>query len=237
MDLAKSFAQHLYTWVTESPNDIFHLALSGGKTPSLLFTVLAEKYSRIMPWHKIHFWWGDERMVPPNDAESNFGVVNTLLFSKISVLSEQIHQIHGEANPIEERDRYGFEIESQVPAKHGLPEFDLILLGLGEDGHTASIFPNQMQLFESENITEIVSHPVSGQQRITLTGQLINNSRRVAFLVSGESKARVFDKIYHQKEGSRNYPAARIQTKGDLFWFIDESCLIGNSTPQKDQFI
>jgi len=92
-DLADAFARQLVNWINESPNDTFHLALSGGKTPSLLFSLLAEKYTNEINWSKIHFWWGDERMVPPADPESNFGVANKLLFSKIGTEPGQIHRV------------------------------------------------------------------------------------------------------------------------------------------------
>jgi 6-phosphogluconolactonase len=114
-DLADAFALQLIDWINETSGDAFHLALSGGKTPTLLFSLLAGKYQNEVPWQKIHFWWGDERMVPTDDPESNFGVVNELLFSKIMLSHSQIHRIKGEANPIEEAKRYGLEIQSLVP--------------------------------------------------------------------------------------------------------------------------
>jgi 6-phosphogluconolactonase len=228
-DLAESFTLQLISWVNETAGDTFHLALSGGKTPSLLFSLLAEKYLHEVPWHKIHFWWGDERMVPPYDQESNFGIVNKLLFWKIiGQSSKQVHRIKGEAEPVEEAKRYSFEILSQVPTHNNWPEFDLIMLGLGDDGHTASIFPNQMQFLESEEITGIAFHPVTGQQRITLTGKVLNNAKRVAFLISGASKANIFNEIIHRSEDSSVYPASHIQPDGELHWFGDKESINEN---------
>jgi len=224
-DLADTFALQLISWVNETAGDTFHLALSGGKTPSLLFSLLAEKYLHEVPWQKIHFWWGDERMVPAGDPESNFGVVNKLLFSKIKLSQSQIHRIKGEADPAEEAKRYSLEIQSLVPMHNNWPEFDLIILGLGDDGHTASIFPNQMQLLESHNITGITFHPNTGQPRITLTGKVINNAKRVAFLISGVSKANIFNKIIRYAENSSVYPASHIHPKGELHWFGDEASM------------
>jgi 6-phosphogluconolactonase len=221
-DLANAFALQLIDWINETSGDAFHLALSGGKTPTLLFSLLAGKYIKVVPWQKIHFWWGDERMVPINDPESNFGVVNELLFSKIMLSNSQIHRIKGEANPIEESKRYGLEIQSLVPINNDWPEFDLIMLGLGDDGHTASIFPDQMQLLNSEDITGIATHPVTGQLRITLTGKVLNNAKRVAFLVSGASKYGIFDEIIHNTIKSSVYPASHIRPEGELHWFVDE---------------
>lgn len=224
-DISNIFAVHLISWINETTGDTFHLALSGGRTPSLLFSLLAEKYSREVPWQKIHFWWGDERMVAPYDEESNFGMVNKLLFWKLGQSPGRIHRIKGEGDPIEESKRYGLEIKSLVPMSNNWPEFDLIMLGLGDDGHTASIFPDQMQLIESEEITGIAYHPVTGQPRVTLTGKVINNAKRVAFLISGESKAVIFDEIIHNSKGVSNYPASHIHPVGELLWFVDEDCL------------
>ncbi len=222
-DLAEAFARQLIAWINETESDSFHLALSGGKTPSLLFSLLAEKYTHSMPWQKIHWWWGDERMVAPDNAESNFGVVNQLLFSKITLAADHIHRIRGEANPIEEVKRYGLKIKSLVPEKNGWPVFDLIMLGLGDDGHTASIFPDQVQLLESDEITAIALHPATGQQRITLTGKVLNKAKRVTFLVTGASKAVIFDEITHQHKNAVSYPASHIHPDGELHWFVDEA--------------
>ena len=222
--LADAFAKQLIQWVNESNENSFHLALSGGKTPSLLFTLLAEKYASQLNWSKIHFWWGDERMVPPADPESNFGVVNKLLFSKIGILPVQIHRVKGESDPIVKIKEYSTEIQKFIPTINGWPTFDLIMLGMGDDGHTASIFPNQMQLMKSDKITAIAVHPESGQKRITLTGEVLNHAKRVAFLVSGTSKSRIFNEIITGSDNASAYPASHIHPIGELHWFVDEEC-------------
>ena len=223
-DLADAFARQLVKWVNESQNDNFHLALSGGKTPSLLFSLLAEKYASQLNWSKIHFWWGDERMVPPADPESNFGVVNELLFSKIGILPDKIHRVKGESDPIAVAKEYSIEIQSLIPSLNGWPSFDLIMLGMGDDGHTASVFPNQMQLMISDRITAIAVHPESGQKRITLTGEVLNHAKRVTFLVAGTSKSRIFNEIISGSDNASTYPAALIRPVGELHWFVDEDC-------------
>jgi 6-phosphogluconolactonase len=222
-DLSDSFALQLIDWVNETVADTFHLVLSGGKTPSLLYTLLAEKYSQQVPWQKIQFWWGDERMVPPTDPESNFGAVSKLLFSRITISQNQIHRIIGEAEPKMEAIRYEAEIKSRVPIMNGWPSFDLIILGLGEDGHTASIFPDQMQLLESNQITGISLRPNTDQQRITLTGNVLNNAKRAAFLIWGESKSKIFNEIIHESENYLNYPASHVHPTGELHWFTESS--------------
>jgi 6-phosphogluconolactonase len=227
-DLADSFALQLISWVTEATADTFHLVLSGGKTPTILFSLLAEKYSMIVPWQKIQFWWGDERMVSPDDPVSNFGVANKCLFSQIGLSHSQIHRMKGEENPEEEAQRYSLEIKSLVPMMNGWPAFDLIMLGMGDDGHTASIFPNQMELLESDQISEVAFYPVTGQKRITLTGKVLNNAKKVAFLISGESKAQIFDDIIHESKDALLYPASHIHPNGELYWFGDEDSLRRN---------
>jgi 6-phosphogluconolactonase len=219
------FAARLLSWLSENNQINYHIALSGGHTPSLLFNLLAEKYKETMPWNRIHLWWGDERMVPPDDPESNYKVANELLISKISIPSDHIHRIHGEADPQEEVKRYEAEILSQIPLKDQIPVFDLIILGLGEDGHTASIFPGQQYLLDSERVTEISTHPVTSQIRITLTGKVLNNARKVAFLVTGKTKAKVLGKIIHHHKDAVNYPAAHIRSAEELHWFIDKASM------------
>jgi 6-phosphogluconolactonase len=218
---ADNFVRQLIIWLGETSQTTFHLVLSGGKTPSHLFSILAGKYKDKIPWQKIHFWWGDERMVPASDPESNFGNAYRLLFSRIELSENQIHRINGEADPKKEVERYGSEVRSLVPAFEGWPSFDLIMLGLGEDGHTASIFPDQLKLLNSDQITGIALHPTTGRQRITLTGKVLNNAKRVAFLITGESKSRIYNEIIHNTDNSIVYPASHINPLGELHWFIN----------------
>jgi len=164
-------------------------------------------------------------MVTPEDPESNFGVVNQLLFSGINLEKSQIHRVIGENDPIYETKHYADQINSEVPSKNCWPQFDLIILGLGDDGHTASIFPDQMQLLESKEITAIALHPITHKPRITLTGKVLNNAKIVAFLVSGASKAEIFNEIIHEPFKATSYPAFYIRPYGELYWFVDEACM------------
>lgn len=222
-ELADKFACQLMSWIENNSGKDFHLAISGGKTPDLLFSVLAAKYAESELWKNVHFWWVDERMVPPNHAESNFGVVQKLLFSYISIPEENIHRIKGENNPEGETRFYSTQIQENLPFGNGWPVFDLIILGMGDDGHTASIFPDQMELLESEQICEVATHPVSGQKRITLTGKVINNAAKVCFLVTGESKAERISEICVNQEKAILLPAAHIlPDSGNLDWYVDK---------------
>jgi 6-phosphogluconolactonase len=224
-ELAGVFAERLLLWIDEHTQNVYHIALSGGKTPAILFKLFAEKYQTLIPWEKIHFWWSDERMVPPDSNQSNYKLAYDLLLSKIKIPEHRIHRIRGEADPIEEVKRYEAEIRSMLPMRNQIPLFDLILLGLGEDGHTASIFPGQLHLFETEKLVELSMHPVTSQVRITFTGKLLNSSWKIAFLVSGKSKAKVLGQIIHHHKGSEIFPAAHIHPKGELHWFIDSASM------------
>ena len=200
--------------------DKVFLALSGGCTPKIVFQTLVKDYKSKINWNKIHLFWGDERCVPPDDEESNFGMTKKFLLDSISIPEENIHRIRGENNPDAEAKRYSEEIVKYVPLKKGIPSFDIVMLGIGEDGHTASIFPNQMQLLNSDNFCEVAVHPQSGQKRVTLTGRVINNAKEVIFLVTGKNKSQIIKKILVKK--SRKFPAEFIQpVEGNLKYFID----------------
>lgn len=223
-ELADQFASLFMNWVETHSGNEFHLAISGGKSPDLLFDILAAKYADSELWQKIHFWWVDERMVPPTHPESNFGVVQNLLFSKISIPEENIHRMKGENIPETEARSYADQIRAKLPIREGWPVFDLILLGMGDDGHTASIFPDQMELLSSNQICEVATHPLSGQKRITLTGRAINRAEKVCFLVTGANKAERIEEIWGKKENASLLPAAHIlPVNGNLFWYVDEA--------------
>ncbi len=225
-ELANKFADKLMDWIENHSGDEFHLAISGGKTPDLLFSVLAEKHSNSRLWQKVHFWWVDERMVPATHPESNFRIANKLLFSKISIPEENIHRIKGENDPIKEALSYSTQIQEKLPIQNGWPVFDLILLGMGDDGHTASIFPDQMELLVSEKICEVATHPVSGQKRVTLTGNAINNAEKICFLVTGSSKAQRLTEIFDRQPEAGYLPASHIKHRGEIpEWYVDEAAI------------
>lgn len=222
-ELAGQVSHLLVTWIIDAPGDRYHLALSGGSTPNLLFSALANHYAGSAVWQKTHFWWVDERMVPPGDPESNFGVAQKLLFANIAIPPENIHRIRGEADPAVEALRYAGEIDEQLEKTAGWPRFDLVLLGMGDDGHTASIFPDQLTLIDSDKICEVAHHPLTLRQRITLTGKVINRAASVCFLVTGENKAGQLTEIALGGEKARHLPAFAIRpVNGQLDWYVDE---------------
>ena len=224
-DLAKEFAEEMVNMIVESAekNKQFTVALSGGSTPELLYTLLGENYAETVPWQYVQIFWGDERCVPPDSAESNFGMTMRKLLSKIEIPSHNIHRIRGEDDPAKEAIRYSEEVSLFTRKRDGMPLFDLILLGLGEDGHTASIFPGHPKLLDSDKIYDIALHPVTRQKRISLTGRIINNADSVTFLVAGNKKEEIVEKLFRKDPAALNYPASYIvPVHGRLSWFIDK---------------
>ncbi|MCL4106695.1 UNVERIFIED_CONTAM: hypothetical protein GTU68_048139 [Idotea baltica] len=200
------------------------IALSGGSTPKTIFDYMAEHYKDSINWSNVHFYWGDERCVAPNDNESNYKMTVDHLFSKIDIPAENIHRVIGENDPEEEKTRYAQEMYDEMITMEGIPVFDLVILGMGDDGHTASIFPYEIELWESKENTEVAIHPDSGQKRITLTGRVINKARSVAFLVTGEGKREKVDEIINKKEDYAKYPASLVSPEsGNLVWYLDKA--------------
>jgi 6-phosphogluconolactonase len=144
------------------------------------------------------------------------------LLSKVAVPEKHIHRIRGEADPEKEAQRYSAVLKNKLPQKYRTPAFDLVILGLGDDGHTASIFPYEIHLWDSKNYCEVATHPESGQKRITFTGKIINNAANVAFLVTGPSKAGKVGEILKSQGGYAHYPATKVAPRsGNLFWYLD----------------
>jgi 6-phosphogluconolactonase len=161
--------------------------------------------------------------VAPDSDESNYLMAYDALLAELAIPEENIHRIMGEADPEEEALRYGEEIREQLNSRDDLPVFDLVMLGLGEDGHTASIFPDRMDLLTSDQVCAVAVHPQTGQQRITLTGRVINNANTIYFLVSGEGKAERISEIMNNDEKAFALPAYHIlPVSGTLIWFLDE---------------
>lgn len=227
--MAESLAEEFYRHGIKelATRSGLNIALSGGNTPLLFFETLKnfdqERRNRI-DWKKINFFWGDERCVSPDSEESNYGNAQKVLFSQIGIPDKNIHRVYGENDPGEEVIRYADLILKHVPAKKALPVFDWVFLGIGEDGHTASIFPNQMNLISSTRVCEIAAHPESGQARITLTGSAINMAKRITFMAAGESKQEVVRVLVNREPIAKKYPAAKIIPEhGTLDLYLDSA--------------
>ncbi len=224
--VAEKFAEWLAQWIKDQDQDKITIALSGGSTPKVLFKVLAAQYADEVPWEKVHFFWGDERCVPPDHDDSNYKMTNDLLLTPIGFPEDQVHRVLGEQAPEVANQDYIEKIKAQVPFANDWPRFDLVLLGMGADGHTASIFPHQMELLDSGEICGVATHPESGQKRVSLTGKVINNARNICFLVTGASKQEKIYKILKQVDEYQDYPAAHIQaTDGSLSWNLDAAAV------------
>ncbi|APQ15881.1 6-phosphogluconolactonase [Maribacter hydrothermalis] len=218
--VAEEFSKFL---IEKSANKkTYHIALSGGSTPKIVFDVLAEEFADAIDWNAIHLYWGDERCVDPEDEQSNYRMTKEHLISKVAIPKENIHRIKGENDPKSEAERYSEVLETELPKELGLPQFDMVILGMGDDGHTASIFPHEINLWVSPDNCEVAIHPESGQKRVSLTGRMINNAKTVVFLVTGESKAEKVKIIVDREEGYLEFPASHVAPKTkDLVWFLD----------------
>ncbi|MBM1107586.1 6-phosphogluconolactonase [Aurantibacter crassamenti] len=230
-EVAKDFANYFAKVCASKPE--VHIALSGGSTPKVVFDELAANYQETIDWSKVHLYWGDERCVWPDDDESNYKMTNEHLLSKIKIPELNIHRIKGENGPKYEAAHYSEFLNVVLPKTNALPTFDLVILGIGDDGHTASIFPNQIKLWHSKKYCEVAKHPVSGQKRITITGQIINNAKIVAFLVTGAGKADRISEIIKGEEIAKKYPVSLVKpTDGKVVWYLDEAAAAGITSTQ-----
>lgn len=219
--LADEFS-YQFQELTESQEKV-HVALSGGSTPKVVFDYLAANFTDEIDWSKVYLYWGDERCVPPTDSESNYKMTVDHLISKVAIPAENIFRVLGENDPSEEAVRYGKLLDQQLPLANGIPQFDLVMLGMGDDGHTASIFPDSIQLWDSSHNCEVATHPDSGQKRVTITGRLINNAKRITFLVTGANKAEKVYEIVKEEGNFRSYPASLVNpASADLIWYLDQ---------------
>ena len=201
------------------------VALSGGTTPKSLFDYWSSLPEGEIDWTKIKFFWGDERCVAPEDSESNFKTTKEHLFNNINIPKENIFRIKGENNPTDEAKRYGELLNSELEQHNGTPIFDIVILGMGDDGHTASIFPHEIELWNNKNNCVTATHPDSGQIRVSITGKVINAAKNVVFLVTGKNKAEKVKEVIEQPEvAEKKYPAALVQPDSDnLYWYLDEA--------------
>ncbi|MGF1742336.1 6-phosphogluconolactonase [Vibrio profundum] len=199
-----------------------HISLSGGSTPKMLFKRLAEQdFANSIQWQNLHFWWGDERCVAPDDSESNYGEANTLLFSKVAIPADNIHRILGEKEPNGEAERFAKEMADVIPCEHGVPVFDWILLGVGADGHTASLFPSHTN-YDDERLAIVASHPESGQVRVSKSAKTLAAAKRISYLVLGAGKADIVQEIHTTPAADLPYPAAKVHsTNGETEWYLD----------------
>ena len=228
--LSRAAAATIVAHMVESlqTSEVYSIALSGGSTPRPLYELLAKDaiLQQQIPWERIHFFWGDERHVPPDHPDSNYRMADSALLSKVPIPPTNIHRIRAEnADAQKAAADYEREIHQFFKIDAGqLPRFNCMLQGMGPDGHTASLFPGTSALEETQRL--VVANWVEKFEsyRITMTFSVISNAERVIFVVSGEEKADTLKAVLQDAPKSFRYPAQRIQpAKGKLIWFLDQA--------------
>jgi len=204
----------------------FSVALSGGSTPQKLYHLLGATYGGKIAWEHVHIFWADERCVPPDHEQSNFRLANEELLSRINIPGNNIHRIQGELGPAEAAGAYEHDLRAHFKTE-GIPCFDLILLGIGEDGHTASLFPGEKTVSETKRVVVPAFSGRAGNRRATLTLPVLNNAALVVFLVTGEAKSGIIREIL--AKGKRDpYPAGLVRPEhGRIIWLLDEDAASG----------
>jgi 6-phosphogluconolactonase len=221
-----ALAHHVAEWMTReaiAARGPFRVSLSGGSTPKTLYGLLAsDEFRSRFPWQLVSWYWGDERFVPHDDPESNFRMTREAMLAKVPVPPENIHPIPTDGTPEDAARRYDQTLQKAYGAATldpHRPLFDIMLLGLGPDGHTASLLPGEPALDERKRWVAVVAHG-RPEVRITMTYPVLESSRYVAFLVAGKEKAAIFSAV---RKGDSQVPAARIQPVGELLWFVDRA--------------
>ncbi len=202
---------------------VCHIALSGGSTPEQLYRLLAStEWSVRFQWPAIQLWLGDERCVPADHAESNYRMVQSSLIDRMGSNAPPLHRVRTELGAEAAAVDYQRRLLAHLPASQHIPRFDIILLGLGMDGHTASLFPDTAVLHERERLVSAVASPQLARARITFTYPLINAGRAVYFLVTGAEKAPVVAQLLGPSAINTRFPAAHIAPAGELCWYLDQ---------------
>ncbi len=221
-----ALARHVAEWMTTAAlaaQGAFRVSLSGGSTPKTLYGLLAsDEFRRRFPWQRVAWYWGDERFVPYDHPESNYRMTREAMLAKAPVPPENIHPVPCDGTPDEAALRYERTLQTAYGATvldPARPLFDITLLGLGPDGHTASLLPGEAVLEERKRWVAAVSHG-RPEVRITMTYPAIESSRYVAFLVAGQEKAAMVGAV---RAGGSRVPAARVKPVGELVWFVDRA--------------
>jgi 6-phosphogluconolactonase len=214
---AKSFIEVAKQAIAERGR--FLVALSGGGTPMKLYERLADEP---LDWSRVHFFWGDERCVPVDDSENSYGQTKKVLFDKI--ITAKVHRVHSELEPNSAAIDYAHTLSQFADPPLDFPRFDLVLLGMGDDGHTASLFPGSLVDVPTPTLAVTAHYQDRPANRITLTPLVFNQAREVWFLVTGYGKAETLKKVIEGEFKPKVYPAQRIHpTNGNLVWMIDQA--------------
>lgn len=223
--LHNTVAQHLQTLVEQAAAEgrAFTLALAGGSTPRGLYQCLAAPpFDRLIAWQTVKIFFGDERTVAPDHPDSNYRMAKEALLDKVAIAPDRIYRMQGDhIDPVQSARDYAEHVEREV-AKHddGWPCFDLVLLGLGPDGHIASLFPNTAILDVEDQTVAAVHVPQHDTWRISLTYPVVNHAKHLWLLATGESKANIAAQILDPANTNR-YPAQRLAPLGEYRWYLD----------------
>lgn len=223
--LSASLAEWINNYIQQvlAKQDRFTFVLSGGSTPKALYTLLAESpYKESIPWEKLHFFWGDERAVPFEDSRNNAKMCYDELLDKVPVKAENIHIMRTDITPEESAAEYEKIMKTYFEGSE--TTFDFVLLGMGDDGHTLSLFPGTEVIHEQDALATSFFLQAQDMYRITLTAPVVNNAACVAFLAAGAGKAEVLKQVLKGEKNIDLYPSQIIQpAKGQLHWFVDEA--------------
>ena len=202
------------------------MALAGGNTPREIYSMLAEStYRDRVDWDRLHLFWGDERMVPPEHEDSNFRMVKETLLDHVRIPDGNVHRIRGEVAPEQAAHEYAELLHDHFESDS--PRFDIILLGIGEDGHTASLFPGTDVVEECKLYTVAVFVPRLDTWRVTLTFPVLNAAREVLFLAAGKSKSDIVQRIISIKQPAKEFPASMVNPEdGTLHWMLDSEAMV-----------
>jgi 6-phosphogluconolactonase len=212
---------------------MFTVALSGGSTPRRLYSLLgADPYRESVDWSRVHVFWADERAVPRDHPESNFKLAFDAFLSVVPIPAANLHRIKGEDGPEKAAEEYEDDLRGFFDIQ-GLPLFDLIILGIGEDGHTASLFSGSSALNENTRLALPVYPEQSGTSRVTITLSVLNNAAHILFLASGHAKANIVAAVLGKGKAKGQYPAGLVMpAHGSIEWFVDKDAAAKLSLPR-----
>lgn len=201
----------------------FAIALSGGHTPEQLYSLWANRDQSSTPWDRIHLFWGDERYVPADDPLSNFRMTREALISRVPIPAANVHRLRTDL-PTPEETAADYDATLRTFFAAGAPQFDVQLMGLGEEGHTASLFPGSPALGEKKRWVMPVVAPANPPRRLTFTPVVLNQGRNTFFLVAGAGKREIIQKLRSEPEGKPSaYPARQLSPTGTVTWYLDQA--------------
>lgn len=199
-----------------------HIALAGGSTPKMLYQLLAQaQYRERLDWQRIHIYFGDERNVPPDHEQSNYRMAREAFLDSLAIPESQIHPVPYNEDAKRSAAAYAETLQNCLPLQSGFPRFDIIWLGMGDDGHTASLFPGSDLVQEKTRFCSAAYIDKLSSWRISLTFPVLNNAEKVYMLISGAAKAERMAEVLHR--GERRYPVQSVSPRGDLHWLLDSA--------------